>query len=217
MLASLGATVRALFGQHEATVAELYRSMFVDLDALVRQLASAAAPARILEVGCGEGQMTQRLAQAFPGAEILGIDISPRVGRLFPAPEPRVRFRCCSVEQLLAEGPAPFELVTLCDVLHHVPAGQREALLTTVRRLCAPGGSFVFKDWERRQTPIHWACAFSDRLITGDRVQYYSRSELRELLGRVFAGCELVELPPTPPWLHNRAWRVLLPREPNGR
>lgn len=215
-MASLGASVRALFGAHEAAVAELYRSMFVDLDALVRGLASVAAPARILEVGCGEGQMTQRLAQAFPNAEILGVDISSRVGRLCPAPGPRVQFRCCSVAQLLEEGPAPFDLVTLCDVLHHVPVGEREGLLSTIRRLCAPGGCFVFKDWERRQTPIHWACAFSDRLITGDRVQYCSRSELRQLLGRVFAGCAIEELPPTPPWQHNRAWRVLLPREPNG-
>ncbi|HEU4579288.1 MAG TPA: class I SAM-dependent methyltransferase [Polyangiaceae bacterium] len=216
MLASLGAAVRGLFGAHEQAVAELYRSVFVDLDALVRQLASLEAPARILEVGCGEGQMTQRLAQAFPHAEIVAVDISPRVGRLVPAPGPRVHFRCCTLAQLLGEGPAPFQLVTLCDVLHHVPPGEREALLSAVRELCAPGGRFVFKDWERRQTPIHWACAFSDRLITGDRVQYCSRGELRDLLGRAFAGCAIEELAPTPPWLHNRAWCVRLPREPNG-
>lgn len=160
--------------------------------------------------------MTQRLAQAFPSAEILGVDISPRVGRLFPTPGPRVQFRCCTLAQLLADGPAPFDLITLCDVLHHVPVGEREPLLSDIRQLCAPGGCFVFKDWERRQTPIHWACAFSDRMITGDRVQYFSRVELRELLGRVFAGCMIEELPPTPPWLHNRVWRVLLPRVPNG-
>jgi 2-polyprenyl-6-hydroxyphenyl methylase/3-demethylubiquinone-9 3-methyltransferase len=216
MLASLGATVRALFGAHEPAVAELYRGVFVDLDALVLQLANGAAPARILEVGCGEGQMTQRLARAFPNAEIVAVDISPRVGRLCPNPGPRVHFRCCTLAQLLADGPAPFELITLCDVLHHVPVGEREALLSAIRQLCAPGGCFVFKDWERRQTPIHWACSLSDRLVTGDRVMYCSRTELRELLGRVFAGCAIEELPPTPPWQHNRAWRVRLPREPNG-
>jgi len=205
-----------MFGAHERAVAELYRGLFLDLDVLVERLASAAAPARILEVGCGEGQMTTRLAQTFPRAEILGVDISPRVGRLCSAPAPGVRFRCATLAQLVAEGPAPFDLITLCDVLHHVPPAERMALLAAVRQLCAPGGCFVLKDWERRQTPIHWACALSDRLITGDRVHYCSRAELRELLERAFPESSIEELAPTPPWLHNRAWCVRASRERHG-
>lgn len=216
MLASVGVAVRALFGAHERAVAELYRSMFLDMDVLVQRLANTATPARILEVGCGEGQMTMRLAAAFPRAEILAVDISARVGRLCAEPTQRVRFRCCTVADLLAERGAPFDLVTLCDVLHHVPPSERASLLDAVRQLCAPGGCFVLKDWERRQTPIHWACALSDRFITGDRVRYCTRAELRGLLGHAFPRCAIEELPPLPPWLHNRIWCVRLPRDAHG-
>jgi trans-aconitate methyltransferase len=34
-------------------------------------------PKRILEVGCGEGSMTERLVVAFPGATLTPIDITP--------------------------------------------------------------------------------------------------------------------------------------------
>lgn len=215
MVLSIGVAVRSLFGPHELAIAELYRSVFLDMDALVQRLASATNPVRILEVGCGEGQMTMRLAAGFPHANILAIDISARVGRLYSEPVPRVRFKCCTAAELLTEGLAPFDLVTLCDVLHHVPLKERAPLLNSVRQLCAPGGWFVLKDWERRQTPIHWACALSDRFITGDRVRYCSYAELSELLGLAFPRCAIEELPPLPPWPHNRIWCVRLPRDPD--
>ena len=40
-------------------------------------------PRRILEVGCGEGAVSERLAALYPNAEITAIDITPNVGRLY--------------------------------------------------------------------------------------------------------------------------------------
>src|SRR5687767_10181407 len=141
-MGSLGARVRAIFGPHERAISELYRRAFLDLDALVSQLAESVTPGRILEVGCGEGQMTSRLVRAFPNAEILAIDVSPRAGRLFDGPSARVQFRCCSVADVLAEQPGAFDVVTLCDVLHHVPIGSRIPLLCSIRDLLTPNGTF---------------------------------------------------------------------------
>jgi ubiquinone/menaquinone biosynthesis C-methylase UbiE len=42
-------------------------------DALIR-LAGQGAPARILDVGCGAGMVSLRLAQAHPDAVVVGID-----------------------------------------------------------------------------------------------------------------------------------------------
>ena len=81
---SLGSSVRRLFGPLEAPVTDLYRSFFVNLELQVRQVRDWVPGARnILEVGCGEGAVCERLATEFPTARVTGIDITPRVGRLF--------------------------------------------------------------------------------------------------------------------------------------
>src|SRR6185437_5823582 len=39
--------------------------------------ALAASPQRILEIGCGTGSLSERLAEAFPGSDLLLTDIAP--------------------------------------------------------------------------------------------------------------------------------------------
>jgi 2-polyprenyl-3-methyl-5-hydroxy-6-metoxy-1,4-benzoquinol methylase len=119
---SLGGAVRRAFGPLERPVAEAYRRIFVDLDALVARVRTwAPAPARILEIGCGEGAVTERLARSYPEAAILAIDVSPSVGRLFRGHRPNVEIRQTTLEGVVAREPHTFDLVLLCDVLHHVP------------------------------------------------------------------------------------------------
>ena len=80
-----------------------------------------------------------------------------------------------------------FDLVVINDVLHHVPPAQRDGLLTAARRLLAPDGHLVIKDWLRRPTPIHGACYFADAYIGGDRgVRYMAIEEQRRLIDAVF-------------------------------
>ena len=83
---SIGSAVRSLFGPAEPAVARAYRRIFVDVEALAREVAGLVAARRVLEVGAGEGQFTEALARVFPEAEILGIDITPRVGTALPGP-----------------------------------------------------------------------------------------------------------------------------------
>ena len=72
-----GSRVRRMFGRYERPLAELWRSGFIDLDAFVEQVRTWVPDARtMLEIGCGEGAGTERLARAFPGASITAIDIA---------------------------------------------------------------------------------------------------------------------------------------------
>ena len=48
---------------------------FVDLLARV----GAAAPARVVDLGCGPGGLTALLARRWPGADVLGVDSSPEM------------------------------------------------------------------------------------------------------------------------------------------
>lgn len=159
----------------------------------------------ILEVGCGEGAVTERLRDRFPEAQITAIDVTPRLGRLFRGERERVRFIQAPVEEIASSHPGGFDLVILSDVLHHVPTPLRDSLLRAIDQTLAPGGIFAFKDWVRDNSPIHWACEASDRVLTGDNVSYLTAADMRTLLGEHFGAEALRQERRVRPWSNNLA------------
>lgn len=179
----LGSAVRKLFGRHEHRVAELYREMFMSVTDYGEQVTKLVeSPRRILEIGGGEGAVTEVLAARFPDAEILSIDISPRIGRLYRGRHEGVTFRETTIQEVAVEKPGAFDLVTLSDVLHHVPHDLRQEVLAAAASCVAPGGRFLLKDWGRAPTPIHWLCHAGDRFLTGDRVAYLTPDEANAII-----------------------------------
>ena len=210
----IGPVVRRMFGPYERQIAEAYRSIYIDIDSYISTLLEWKPTAlRILEVGCGEGAVTERLVKAYPAAQITAIDITPRLGRLFQGPAERVTFIECAVQEIAARDPAGFDLVLLSDVMHHVPEAFRQDLLDAARAALAPGGAFVFKDWERTNAPIHWMCHASDRWLTGDKVAFMNRAEMRERLAKSFGESSLVAEARLAPWRNNLATLVRPPHE----
>lgn len=206
---ALGSIVRRMFGRHETLISELWRGAFINLDDFIALVHSWSPDAQtILEIGCGEGAGTSRLARSFPDANILAIDISDRLGRLYAGRSAAVEFRQVTVEQLAREMPGRFDLIVMCDVLHHIPADLRKSVLAATRDLMAPGGSFAFKDWERTATPVHWISHAADRWLTGDRVEYATRSEAETLLAGSFGGSSLRQRATIRPWRNNFAMLV---------
>ena len=200
----IGPLVRRAFGPFEHQIAEAYRRIYVDLDDYVAAVRAWVPDAReILEVGCGEGAVTERLAETYPNARITAIDITPRVGRLYRGPTDRVEFRQCTVQEIAAESPGRFDMAMIADVVHHVPHALRKGLLDAARAALAPGGSLLFKEWERTRTPIHWMCHASDRWLTGDRVSFMSRDEGRTLLSESFGEAALADERRVAPWRNN--------------
>jgi 2-polyprenyl-6-hydroxyphenyl methylase/3-demethylubiquinone-9 3-methyltransferase len=205
----IGAFIRSLFGPYERQISNAYRAIYVNLDDFVSRVVRwSPSPARILEVGCGEGAVTERLCKAYPEASITGIDISPRVGRLYHGAAGRVRFIQCTLEELRQAESGKFDLIILADVLHHVPGGMRAQLLGGIRDMLAPGGSFVFKEWERNHAPICWLSYLSDRWLTGDRIRFLSRTEAREQIATSFGASALIEEARVAPWRNNLAMLV---------
>jgi 2-polyprenyl-3-methyl-5-hydroxy-6-metoxy-1,4-benzoquinol methylase len=206
---NLGALVRRLFGPYEHRISDAYRSIFVDIDAFIELTREWKPHAeKILEVGCGEGAVTQRLRNAYPGAEITAIDITPRVGRLYQGPRDNLRFICCAVQEIAATESGKYDLVMLSDVMHHVPTNLRQGLLDASRAAMAPEATFVFKDWQRSFTPIHWLVHILDRWLTGDQVSYMSRDEMRERLALTFGESAIIREARVAPWWNNLATLV---------
>lgn len=201
--------MRRLFGPFEHDISNLYRAIFIDLDDWVATILRWAPDARmVLEVGCGEGAMTERLCAAYPNADITAIDVTPRLGRLFRGDRSRVRFVLEPVGEIAGRHAGAFDLVVLSDVLHHVPIALRGSLLSDARETLAPGGRFIFKEWVKDRGIIHWAAEASDRYLTGDDVAYMMRPEARSLVETQFGAEAIQDEHHIGPWRNNLALLV---------
>lgn len=102
------------------------------LDRMLDRAASAGTPLRILEVGVGEGVVTQRLAERFPDTPVVGVDLPD------PALAERWRgggFACSYADATrLPFADETFDLVLAIEVLEHVPIPDRA--LAEVQRVC---------------------------------------------------------------------------------
>lgn len=200
----LGAAVRHRLGRFEIPAAEAYRAVTVNLDDLAATIASLGPVKRILEIGCGEGSMGERLTTVFPDADYLGIDLIPHVGRLYRGDPTRATFRTLLSSDLLAAKPDPFDLVVVVDVLHHVPDGDRAALLADAAALTAPGGLVAVKDWERGHTLSDLIVYIACRHIAGDpNTRFMRAQEFRELVRSGLPGFEQAVAARIPPRRNN--------------
>ena len=204
----IGPTVRQMLGPLERPISNLYRSMFIDLNSFAHQIKKWCGASSILELGCGEGAVVERLVVKYPTASITGIDISPKVGRMFQGDQKRVTFKQQTIKEFAVENIASIDLLVINDVMHHIPWELHKEILTDASKALKPGGYLVLKDWERNASPIHLLCYILDRYITGDNVRYKTAYELRELLKTVFGINNIKAEARIRPWSNNIAFLV---------
>lgn len=113
--------------------------------------------ARVLDVGCGAGLLSE--AMAGEGARVTGIDLSPElidVAQLHLLESGRqAEYRVVSAEDLAAERPGSFDVVTCMEMLEHVP--DPASVLRACFTLLAPGGMLLLSTLNR--TPAAFALA----------------------------------------------------------
>ena len=99
-------------------------------------VAGGATGERILDLGCGDGQLTQRIAAT--GARVLGVDASAQMVAA-------ARARGIVVDEASAEslpyGIRTFDAVFSNAAFHWVR--DQDAMLAEVHRVLKPGGRFV--------------------------------------------------------------------------
>jgi len=113
--------------------------------------------ARVLDVGCGGGLLSEALAAA--GAQVTGIDLAPRVldvARLhLHESNLQVDYREISVESLAQGLPAAFDAITCMEMLEHVP--DPGSVIAACTMLLKPGGRLFLSTLNR--TPLAFGVA----------------------------------------------------------
>jgi 2-polyprenyl-6-hydroxyphenyl methylase/3-demethylubiquinone-9 3-methyltransferase len=199
-----GRLVRRVLGPAVDPVIRRYRLFYVDLRSWGETMATLDGVGSILEIGCGDGHLCEVLATAFPDAEVLGIDIAEDPGRLYGGRHDGVEFRRQTAEELADTG-AVFDLVVLCDVIHHVSPEKQGSLVETAWGMVAPSGYLAVKDWVRGPDMASRFAYLSDRYVTGDIPNFFDSDDaFIELIEGQCTGGENVGSGWVPPRANNR-------------
>ncbi|MFW6256480.1 MAG: class I SAM-dependent DNA methyltransferase, partial [Candidatus Sumerlaeota bacterium] len=117
-----------------------YRSRMRLLMRRIRNL-SVETGARILDIGCGNGNLLILASCLIPKPRLFGVDISQNAVEVARKRLPEGRFAECD----LAKEPIPFDekfdLILCSEVLEHI--GEPSLVLEKVYAILKPGASFV--------------------------------------------------------------------------
>ncbi|MBW4654578.1 MAG: class I SAM-dependent methyltransferase [Kaiparowitsia implicata GSE-PSE-MK54-09C] len=166
-------------------------------------------PRRILDIGCGTGSTTLLLKQAFPQAEVIGLDLSPYM--LLAAKDKAkaahqlIQFVHGNAEQTgLPDG--SIDLVTATLLFHETPPAVSQTILREMFRLLRVGGEVLLLDGN--QAMLRHSDWLTD-IFEEPYIQAYAAGSLDAWLGQAgFGAVQTEDL-----WLVHQISRGVKPLE----
>ena len=154
--------------------------------------------ARMIDVGCGGGLITEALAER--GAKVTGIDLSERalgVAKLHLKESGReVDYRLIAAEEIAQQMPGVFDAVTCLEMLEHVP--DPAATIAACAQLVKPDGDVFFSTINRNPKAYLMAVIGAEYVLkwlprgTHDYAKFIKPSELSRWCRE--AGLEVKEI-----------------------
>lgn len=167
----------------------LHRALMKRFLACARELAAGAGPRRVLEVGCGPGDLAGRLFGSASGndgraVDYVGTDASPQEVAKAQASYPGLSFSTASAYELPFDD-GSFDLVVACEILEHLDDPDR--CLRELQRVSS-GHLLVSVPWEPVWRLMNLARgAYLARWgDTPGHLQHFSRRRLRRLVSSRF-------------------------------
>ena len=131
----------------------------------IERLVQGLEGKRVLDVGCGGGILAESMAAR--GAQVTGIDLADKplkVAMLHRLESGRaVDYRLVSAEQMAAEAPGTFDVVTCMEMLEHVP--EPASVVLACARLARPGGWVFFSTINRNAKSFAFAIVGAEYVL----------------------------------------------------
>ncbi|EHK64997.1 bifunctional 2-polyprenyl-6-hydroxyphenol methylase/3-demethylubiquinol 3-O-methyltransferase UbiG [Achromobacter arsenitoxydans] len=131
----------------------------------IQECAGSLAGKKVLDVGCGGGILSEAMARS--GAEVTGIDLadkSLKIARLHGLESGiKVEYRKVPVEELAAEQPGQYDVVTCMEMLEHVP--DPASIVRACSTLVKPGGWVFFSTLNRNAKSFLFAIVGAEYVL----------------------------------------------------
>jgi 2-polyprenyl-3-methyl-5-hydroxy-6-metoxy-1,4-benzoquinol methylase len=133
---------------------------------------------RVLDYGCGVGMLSGFLKEIFPQATVDGYDVSEAsIAKVDAAVRAAGTFTS-DWRQIISH----YDLITVTNVMHHIPPAQRQETIESLKKRLAPGGVLIIVEHNPLNPLTRWAvanCAFDGDAIllpTKETTGYLRRS-----------------------------------------
>jgi 2-polyprenyl-6-hydroxyphenyl methylase/3-demethylubiquinone-9 3-methyltransferase len=138
----------------------------------------------VIDIGCGGGVLSESMARK--GAKVTGIDLSKKALKVADLhgleSGVEVRYKLIAAEDMAAEEPGQFDVVTCMEMLEHVP--DPAAIVRAAATLVKPGGHVFFSTLNRNPKSYLFAVIGAEYLLrmlprgTHDYAKFITPAEL---------------------------------------
>src|SRR3989344_2804324 len=136
----------------------------------------------VIDMGCGSGAFTARLAKELPKSEIIGLDISKGCIKRAKQDYPNLKFEVGDIEKTRFPS-ASVDLICYSGILHHFPDFSKVA--KEASRILKPGGH-IFSYDPNEYNPAFWlyrspSSPFSTRAGITENERLLTSSEIKKV------------------------------------
>ncbi|GJJ05222.1 ubiquinone biosynthesis O-methyltransferase [Duganella rhizosphaerae] len=142
----------------------------------------------VIDIGCGGGILSESMARK--GAKVTGIDLSEKALKVADLHSLEsgvaVRYKLIAAEEMAAQEPGQYDVVTCMEMLEHVP--DPSAIVRAAATLVKPGGHVFFSTLNRNPKAYLFAILGAEYLLrmlpkgTHDYDKFITPSELSQYI-----------------------------------
>ncbi|TFW34492.1 bifunctional 2-polyprenyl-6-hydroxyphenol methylase/3-demethylubiquinol 3-O-methyltransferase UbiG [Massilia horti] len=142
----------------------------------------------VIDIGCGGGVLSEAMARK--GAKVTGIDLSEKALKVADLhsleSSVEVRYKRIAAEDMAAEEPGQFDVVTCMEMLEHVP--DPAAIVKAAATLVKPGGRLFFSTLNRNFKSYLFAVIGAEYVLrmlprgTHDYAKFITPAELSQFV-----------------------------------
>lgn len=183
------ATIKSVFD----AFAPEYVELFMDLKKYTRGVTDFALSfgdnPTLLDLGCGPGNIASAIIQAKPNAQLIGVDLSPRMIELAKQQVPEGKFYEGNISEPSNFG-KNFDGVILGFVLPYLDVHSTKELLMKVNEVTNPSGYLLMLTMvdEETKTIVKTNQSMDDHSI---EITYYSINDLKKMI--INSGYQLIQ------------------------
>jgi SAM-dependent methyltransferase len=132
----------------------------------------------LADIGCGDGRFLLEVRKRYPEVDLLGIDYSERAIDMANAMNPGIKYESQDIiENSVNE---QFEVVTLIEVLEHIPPNKLSEFIESIVEILDGGGILIL-------TVPH-----NNKPVQDKHYQHFSQKELFNLFERHFDNLDFI-------------------------